>query len=55
MRTTPAENAELGRIIADKLNKAKGPTTLIIPTKGVSSIDVEGGPFHDRGLRCGAV
>ncbi len=47
MRTTPAENAELGRIIAAKLNKATGPTTLIIPTKGVSSIDVEGGPFHD--------
>jgi uncharacterized protein (UPF0261 family) len=47
MRTTPAENAELGRIIAAKLNKATGPTTLIIPKKGVSSIDVEGGPFHD--------
>lgn len=47
MRTTAAENAELGRIIAAKLNKATGPTILMIPKKGVSSIDVEGKPFHD--------
>jgi uncharacterized protein (UPF0261 family) len=47
MRTTPAENAELGRIIAAKLNRAKGPTVLMIPNKGVSAIDVEGKPFHD--------
>ena len=48
MRTTREENAELGRIIAAKLSKAKGPTVLMIPKKGVSAIDVEGKPF----LRC---
>lgn len=47
MRTTPAENAELGAIVAQKLNRARGPTTFMIPRKGVSSIDVEGKPFHD--------
>jgi uncharacterized protein (UPF0261 family) len=47
MRTTREENAELGRIIAAKLAKAKGPTVLIIPNKGVSAIDVEGKPFYD--------
>jgi uncharacterized protein (UPF0261 family) len=47
MRTTPGENAELGRIIAGKLNRAKGPTIFMIPKKGVSSIDMEGKPFHD--------
>lgn len=47
MRTTPSENAELGKIIAGKLNKATGPTVLMIPKKGVSSIDIEGKPFHD--------
>ncbi len=31
MRTTREENAELGRIIAAKLSKAKGPTVLMIP------------------------
>ncbi len=31
MRTTAAENAELGRIIAAKLNRATGPTVLMHP------------------------
>jgi uncharacterized protein (UPF0261 family) len=47
MRTTVEENQELGRIIAEKLNKAKGKTTLVIPLQGVSMIDDEGKPFHD--------
>ena len=47
MRTTREENAELGKIIASKLGKAKGPTVLMIPKKGVSAIDVEGKPFYD--------
>ena len=47
MRTTPEENAALGAIIAVKLNRAKGPTVLMIPERGVSGIDVEGKPFHD--------
>ena len=47
MRTTVEENQELGRIIAEKLNKAKGKTTLVIPLNGVSMIDAEGQPFHD--------
>jgi uncharacterized protein (UPF0261 family) len=47
MRTTVEENAELGRMIAAKLSKAKGPTVLIIPKRGVSAIAVEGGPFRD--------
>ena len=47
MRTTREENAELGRIIAAKLSKAKGPTVLMIPKKGVSAIDMDGKPFYD--------
>jgi len=47
MRTTPAECAELGRIIAEKLNLATGPTTLLVPLKGVSMLDSEGASFHD--------
>jgi uncharacterized protein (UPF0261 family) len=45
MRTTPEENAELGRIIASRLNAAAGPTALFLPLRGVSMIDAEGGPF----------
>ena len=47
MRTTPEEMAELGRRIAAKLAAATGPTELFIPLRGVSAIDVEGGPFRD--------
>jgi uncharacterized protein (UPF0261 family) len=47
MRTTPEECAELGRRIGRKLSAANGPTTLFVPLRGVSAIDVEGQPFHD--------
>ena len=47
MRTTPQENAELGRTIAAKLSRAKGPLTLFVPSGGVSMIDAPGQPFHD--------
>ncbi|WP_123535999.1 Tm-1-like ATP-binding domain-containing protein [Halosimplex salinum] len=47
MRTTPEENAELGEIIAAKLNDATGPTALALPLDGVSMLDVEGEDFHD--------
>jgi uncharacterized protein (UPF0261 family) len=46
MRTTVEENAELGRIMARKLNEARGPVTVLLPLQGVSAIDREGQPFH---------
>jgi len=48
MRTTAAETAELGRIIARKLNAATGPTALFLPLRGVSAIAGDGGVFDDR-------
>ncbi|ELZ24390.1 hypothetical protein C477_01190 [Haloterrigena salina JCM 13891] len=47
MRTTPEENAELGAIIAEKLNDATGPTALVLSLEGVSAIDIAGEDFHD--------
>jgi len=47
MRTTREENTQLGCIMAEKLNKAKGPTTVLIPKQGVSAIDKESQPFYD--------
>ena len=47
MRTTAAECAELGRILARKLNAAKGPVAVYIPTRGFSAIDAVGRPFWD--------
>ena len=36
MRTNAEEFDVLGRIIADRLNEAKGPCGVVIPTKGFS-------------------
>ncbi|WP_135366144.1 Tm-1-like ATP-binding domain-containing protein [Halosimplex halophilum] len=47
MRTTPEENAQLGEIVAGKLNDATGPTALALPLGGVSMLDTEGEDFHD--------
>ncbi len=46
-RTTKDENAQLGKIMAEKLNRAKGHTTVVIPRKGFSAYDNEGQPFYD--------
>jgi uncharacterized protein (UPF0261 family) len=47
MRTTTEENAELGRIIGEKLNAATGPTALALPLGGVSMLDTAGEEFYD--------
>jgi uncharacterized protein (UPF0261 family) len=47
MRTTPEENVQFARWIADKLNRSTSPITVLIPEKGVSAIDAPGQPFHD--------
>jgi uncharacterized protein (UPF0261 family) len=46
MRTTPEENRKMGQITAEKLNKAKGPTAVVLPLRGVSQIDAPGFSFH---------
>jgi uncharacterized protein (UPF0261 family) len=47
MRTTPEECAQLGRIMADKLNRASGPVAVFVPDKGISMIATEGQSFYD--------
>lgn len=47
MRTTADELKAIGHEIASRLADATGKTTLILPLKGVSMIDVEGQPFYD--------
>jgi uncharacterized protein (UPF0261 family) len=46
MRTTPEENTEIGRRIAEKLNVARGPVTILFPIHGISALDRAGAPFH---------
>lgn len=48
MRTNADENAEIGRIFAEKANAAKGPVAFLLPMKGVSILDGDGEIFMDR-------
>lgn len=45
MRTNPEENAQLGKIFAEKLNAASGPVEVFIPMGGFSEVDAPGKPF----------
>ncbi|ASY59371.1 Tm-1-like ATP-binding domain-containing protein [Sinorhizobium sp. CCBAU 05631] len=47
MRTTAEECAAIGRWIGAKLNLCKGPLRFLIPERGVSALDIEGGAFFD--------
>jgi len=45
LRTTPEENDKLGKEIAEKASAARGPTAILIPLKGVSTLDATGQAF----------
>jgi uncharacterized protein (UPF0261 family) len=45
MRTTPDENVAMARFVAEKLNQATGPVAVLLPQRGFSAYDIEGGPF----------
>jgi len=47
VRLGSAEMAELGAVFARKANLAVGPTSILVPTRGFSVPDVEGGHFWD--------
>jgi uncharacterized protein (UPF0261 family) len=47
MRTNAAECAELGRILAEKVNAYSRPATVLLPLKAISIISAVGKPFHD--------
>lgn len=47
MRTSPEECAQLGKILAEKVNAYTAPVTVLLPTKGISIISAEGQPFYD--------
>ncbi|PDQ17857.1 hypothetical protein CN311_27770 [Mesorhizobium sanjuanii] len=47
MRTTPQECRAIGEWIGERLGRCEGPVSFLIPEKGVSALDIEGGAFFD--------
>ena len=47
MRTTPEENARIGKWIGERLNQMDGPVRFFLPEGGVSALDAPGQPFWD--------
>ncbi len=47
VRTSAEELQKAAHIVAERLNCARGPCAVLIPLKGWSSLDREGGPLYD--------
>jgi uncharacterized protein (UPF0261 family) len=47
IRTSAEEVKETARIVAQKLNKSRGPVKFLIPTKGWSNLSVQGADLYD--------
>jgi uncharacterized protein (UPF0261 family) len=47
LRSSPEELTQVADAIAEKLNRAQGPVTVIIPLRGWSSADCPGNPTYD--------
>ncbi len=51
MRTTAEENTALGRELATKVARTRGPARIFLPLRGVSALDRTGQPFDDPTAR----
>lgn len=47
MRTTKEDLIQVGEVMGDRLAAAKGKTAVLLPLKGLSANDVEGGDFYE--------
>ena len=47
VKTSRAEMSKVGKVMAERLNQAKGNTEILIPLKGSSIYGSKGGPLYD--------
>jgi uncharacterized protein (UPF0261 family) len=47
IRATGEEMEKLGQVVAEKLNRARGPVAFILPLRGWSVVGAPGGPLYD--------
>ncbi|MBI5928664.1 MAG: Tm-1-like ATP-binding domain-containing protein [Chloroflexi bacterium] len=50
VRLTPEEQLKAARLVVEKLNKARGPVSVVVPLGGGSVMDIEGGAFWNPDL-----
>ncbi len=52
VKVTQKEMSEVGRVMAERLNQATGPVTVLVPQRGWSTYGSKGGAFYDpKGYR----
>ncbi|MCY3834597.1 MAG: Tm-1-like ATP-binding domain-containing protein [Chloroflexi bacterium] len=47
VRANQAEMTDAGRFVAERLSQTTGPATVMIPQRGFSQLNIEGGPLFD--------
>ncbi len=47
VRANRAEMSEAGRFVAERLRQTAGPATIMIPRRGFSQLNFQGGPLYD--------
>ncbi|MYD09870.1 MAG: UPF0261 family protein [Chloroflexi bacterium] len=47
VRANRAEMIDAGRFVAERLGRTTGPATIMIPQRGFSQLNIEGGPLYD--------
>lgn len=47
VKVSQKEMSRIGRIMAQRLNEAKGPVSVLVPRQGWSTYGSKGGPLHD--------
>ncbi len=50
MRTDTADNARLGRLLAEKVNQARGQVAVALPLRGLSDLGAPGEPFSSADI-----
>ncbi len=50
MRTDTADNARMGRLLAEKVNQARGPVAVALPLRGLSDLGAPGEPFSSADI-----
>lgn len=46
MRTNDAENRQIGQTLTGRINPSKAGAVILLPLRGISQIDTQGGVFH---------